>query len=130
MQRRTSAVAAVALATICGLLWQAAPASQQAGWQVSDLDTGQVEAPDIAVDTRGNVLAVWSKQQRVFTSTYSIAGGKWTAAIMLSNALDFSSEPQVASNASGAAIAVWRGVRSSDATPYVGLSRFSAGYSS
>jgi hypothetical protein len=126
MRRRSSAAVAAAVIGICGVLWQAVPASQQPGWQVTDLDVGDPPDLDIAVDTNGSAVAVWDKNQRVVGAAFSIASGTWAPAMMLSNPQDFSTRPRVEANAAGDAIAVWRGVRTSNGTPYVGLSRFSA----
>jgi hypothetical protein len=106
------------------LLWQVA-ATQQQGWQVSDLDAGPSREPDIAIDANGNALAVWLNEQRVRTSTFSIHAGSWSPAITLSNPNDSSSAPRVASNAAGEAVAVWRGMKASNASPYIALSRYS-----
>ena len=117
---------ATAIFGICGILWQAVPASQQAGWQVTDLDGGYFSPSDIAVDATGNAFAVWEKHQRVVSASFSIASGTWTPALTLSNPQDYSTVPRVAANAAGEAVAVWRGVKSSNATSYVGLARYSA----
>ncbi len=126
MRRRASAAVAATVIGICGVLWQAVPASQQPGWQVTDLDIGDLSDLDIAVDANGSAVAVWDKNQRVVGAAFSIVSGTWAPATMLSNSQDFSTRPRVEANAAGDAIAVWRGVRTSNGTPYVGLSRFSA----
>ena len=126
MRRRASAAVAATVIGICGVLWQAVPASQQPGWQITDLDGGYFSPSDIAFDAAGNTLAVWEKQQRIVSASFSIASGTWTPALTLSNPEDYSTVPRVAANAAGEAVAVWRGVKSSNATSYVGLARYSA----
>jgi hypothetical protein len=126
MRRRASAAVAATVIGICCVLWQAVPASQQPGWQITDLDGGYFSPTDIAFDAAGNALAAWEKHQRVVSASFSIASGTWTPALTLSNPQDYSTVPRVAANAAGEAVAVWSGVKSSNATSYVGLARYSA----
>jgi hypothetical protein len=134
MHPRMTAAVILAVIAICGGLWQAVPASQNAGWQVTDLDVGFSELPDIAIDAAGNAVAVWTTRSepmtadgRVRTATLTAATGSWSPAVTLSNPLDDSSNLRVGSNAAGDAVAVWRADRSSSPLEdYIVVSRYVA----
>ena len=111
---------------VWGMFGWPVPASEQAGWEVTDLDTGHSLAPDIAVDEGGSAIAVWESAQHIRAATFAAATELWSQPITLSNPVDFTSGPRVASNAAGDAVAVWTGTRSSNATTYLALSRYSA----
>ncbi len=133
MHPRMTAAVILAVIGICGGLWQAVPASQNAGWQVTDLEAGLSHwPPDIAIDAAGNAVAVWTTRSetttadgRVRTATFTAATGSWSPAVTLSNPLDHSSNLRVGSNAAGDAVAVWRADRSSaPLEDYIVVSRY------
>ena len=133
MHPRMTAAVILAVIAICEGLWQAVPASQNTGWQVTDLDAGLSDwPPDIAVDAAGNAVAVWTTRSepttadgRVRTATFTAATGSWSPAVTLSNPLDHSSNLRVGSNAAGDAVAVWRADRSSSPLEdYIVVSRY------
>ena len=125
-QPRLTAAATIVAIGVCGMFGCPLPASEQAGWEATDLDTGWSIFPDIAVDEGGNAIAVWVNAQRIRAATFAAVTELWSQPVTLSNPVDFTYGPRVASNAAGDAIAVWGATRSSNATTYVALSRYSA----
>ena len=104
----------------------AAPAGQAFGAvkALSDhpLTTGQF---DVAMTPDGRAIAAWDQtsagQSSVFVSDRSIspsfAAGTWsTAAVKISNALEFSVAPYVALDSAGTAVATWSAGATSPAT--------------
>ena len=73
--------------------------------------TGQnAEAPDVAVDAAGDTVAVWSRYNGthdIVQSASRPAGGTWSAPVDLSVAGRNATEPQVALDGAGNAVAVW-----------------------
>lgn len=78
----------------------------------------EAEAPQIAVDTRGDVLAAWRKYDQsadayVVEAASRPAGGSWQAPVVVSGASEeegaWESPPQVALDAGGDAVAAWVG---------------------
>ncbi len=125
-QPRLTAAATIVAIGVCGMFGWPLPASEQAGWEVTDLDSGASSFPKIAVDEGGNAIAVWDNGQRIRTATFAAATETWSQPVTLSNPVDFTFDHRVASNAAGDAIAVWSGTRSSNGTTYIALSRYSA----
>ena len=134
MHPRLTATVWIAVIGISGALWQAVPTTQH-GWQVTELDAGLSESPDVAVDSAGNALAVWVNKPsgdrtsagRVRAATFTAVTGSWSPAVTLSNPLDHGSNLQVAANANGDAVAVWRADRSPlPLEDYIVVSRYSA----
>jgi hypothetical protein len=81
-------------------------------------DTGNADAPQIAMDSNGNAMAVWS--QKVFTwnsilaNRFDASTGSWgTATLVEINDSSNARFPKVAVDATGNAVAVWR----EDTTP-------------
>ena len=68
--------------------------------------------PQVAVDSSGNAVAVWSQVDggvnSIYSNRYTAAGG-WDAAAaeLISDSVGFASSPQVAFDGSGNAVAVW-----------------------
>lgn len=69
------------------------------------------ERPQVAVDKKGNALAVWEGEDETETSrieaAFRPAGGTFTAAVILSEAGENASNPQVAFDKKGNALVVW-----------------------
>jgi len=72
---------------------------------------GAVEDPHVAVDARGDAVAVWRgyDQSYVITAAFRPAGGAWQAPVVLSTdaASSYAATPKVAIDAAGDAVAVW-----------------------
>jgi hypothetical protein len=68
---------------------------------------GQAQSPDVAIDAKGNALAVWDATVDVEAS-YKRAGGAWQRPVAVSPPLRFST-PTVAMSPSGQAVAAWAG---------------------
>ncbi|MGH4007808.1 MAG: hypothetical protein ACRDTH_06545 [Pseudonocardiaceae bacterium] len=67
--------------------------------------------PQVAVDARGTAVAVWSRfngTRYIVQGALRPAGGAWQAPIALSAASQEAAMPQVAVDARGTAVAVWR----------------------
>ncbi len=73
-------------------------------WQPPDTLSGYGGNPEVAVDARGDAIAVWESPSGVEATTRP-AGGTWLASETV--ATTGGEEPQVASAASGDAIVVW-----------------------
>jgi len=75
-------------------------------------NSGEAEAPQIAIDAEGNGVAVWQQSDgerfNIWASRYAASDDRWSTAerIETDHAGD-SAEPQVAASASGTALAVW-----------------------
>jgi hypothetical protein len=83
-----------------------------ANFDIETDDAGSPVDPQIAFDTQGNALAVWSKtdgsRSNIWAKRYTVATNSWEAAVKIEtddvgNAYD----PQIATDASGNALAVW-----------------------
>ncbi len=68
-------------------------------------------SPQIAIDINGNALAVWSQsdgsQNSIWANRYTPAGGWGAAALIESDNAGDASNPQIAIDSSGNALAVW-----------------------
>ncbi|MCW2978480.1 MAG: hypothetical protein JWO14_207 [Solirubrobacterales bacterium] len=99
-------------------------ASRPAGgnWQAPvDISTiGQnASGPQVAVDPGGDAVAVWELYDgtdHIVQAATSPAGGSWQAPVDLSTIGQNASEPQVAVDPGGDAVAVWKG---SDSTNFI-----------
>ncbi len=87
------------------------------------------EEPQVAIDAAGNAVAVWSRFDGakfiVQASFQGAGGGAWSSAADLSASGENSSDPQVAIDAAGNAIAVW--ARENSPTLRVQAARHPAG---
>ncbi len=121
MRRPARAALRTGLRTLAGpaflcLLWglPAAPVLAAPAWlAAADLSAGGQSAsePQLAVDSAGNVVAVWSRSNGTNTIVQSAsrpAGGPWQSPLDLSAAGQNASEPEVAVDPAGDAIALWR----------------------
>ena len=79
------------------------------------IETNTVDArkPQIAMDASGNALAVWSQvdgaNRNVLANRYTASTGLWgTPTLIETNSAGDASEPQIAFDASGNALAVWQ----------------------
>jgi hypothetical protein len=84
------------------------------GWsgatRIESSDTQSVSFPQIAVDARGNAIAWWSQIEGVVLSVWAnryIVGRGWGTAIPIETGSGTASEPHVAIDRGGNAIAVW-----------------------
>lgn len=80
-----------------------------ASTQLSTAGGDTFDTPQLAVDLRGNVTAVWQRQDSgwVVTAATRAAGGTWGPAVDLSATGHDAWDPQVAVDLSGNATAVW-----------------------
>ena len=95
-------------------------------------DTGSAWKPKIAIDANGNALAVWAQddgtENSVFANRYTASSNTWGTAVAIEtdNVIGHSaSEPQIAVDANGNALAVWAqsdGIRDS-----IWANRYTAG---
>lgn len=72
--------------------------------------TADVEQPDIAVDARGNAIAVWHQQDGVMRNIWAARyerGTGWSAPFTIEQNAALADGPRVAMDAEGNAIAVW-----------------------
>ena len=85
------------------------------GWGVAELietdDTGDAQAPQVAVDPDGNATAVWNQSDGTVTNIWAnryTPGGGWGAAEPIeTNDVGFPLAPQVGMDDNGNAVAVW-----------------------
>jgi len=75
-------------------------------------NSGEAEAPQIAVDAEGNGVAVWQQSDgerfNIWASRYTASDDRWSIAELIEvDDTGDSAEPQVAVSANGTALAVW-----------------------
>ncbi len=93
------------------------------GWGAAELietdDAGGAYNPQIAIDANGNAIAVWaqsdSTRDNIWTNRYTLGSGWGTAELIETDDAGDASDPQIAIDANGNAIAVWA---QSDSTSY------------
>ncbi len=86
------------------------------GWGSAQLietdDTGDARAPQIAIDANGNAIAVWSQEEgfrdNIWVNRYTASNGSWGTAQLIETDDGFAYSPQIAIDANGNAIAVWK----------------------
>lgn len=112
-----STVRRVILAALAGLLLgllAAAPAGAGPAWRTPvDISaaSGESAPAQVAVDPRGNAVVVWEQSNGnniIVQVAVRAAGGTWQAPVNLSAPGRDASDPQVAVDAQGNAVAVWR----------------------
>ena len=85
------------------------------GWQVAELietdDAGDTYNPQIAIDNNGNAIVVWDQfdgtQYNIWANRYSPGSGWGMAELIETGNAGSASDPQIAIDADGNAIAVW-----------------------
>mgnify|MGYP001602478425 FL=1 len=85
------------------------------GWSAPTLietdNTGNAYSPQIAFDASGNAIAVWSQfdgtRSNIYANRYTAGTGWGTAALIETDNAGVASNPQIAFDAGGNAIAVW-----------------------
>jgi hypothetical protein len=85
-----------------------------AGWGTAGLietGTGDANSPQIAIDANGNAIAVWHQsdgtRDNIWANRYT-AGAGWGTASLIETGDGTTTYPQIAIDANGNAIAVWR----------------------
>ncbi|MGC2165325.1 MAG: hypothetical protein WA632_04865, partial [Gallionella sp.] len=86
------------------------------GWGAAELietdDTDSALSPQIAFDSSGNALAVWQQRDgtryNILANRYTAGSGWGTAKLIESDDTGDASDPQIAFDASGNALAVWQ----------------------
>ena len=115
------------LTVLVALLPGAAPASAAfSAPETISAPNLQTWTADIAVDTRGNALAVWDTQfstSSVVQARFRSRGGVWGPVLTLSEAGESSWRPQVAFDAHDNAIVAWSSFELSRGDPYIGTAR-------
>jgi len=102
------------------------------GWGTAALietnNAGDVEDPRIAIDANGNALAVWAQYDGTRTNIWAnryTAGAGWGTAALIESEARSAYSPQIAIDANGNALAVWRQY---DGTRYnIWSNRYTAG---
>jgi hypothetical protein len=83
------------------------------GWkkavQLSPTGEWPANDPQVAVDARGDAIAVWGFDGVVMGATFTATGTGWQAPVQLSPDTVAAGGPQLAANAAGEAIVVWPG---------------------
>ncbi len=96
---------------------------------VIETNAGNAYAPQIAIDTNGNALAVWQQhdgtRDNLVANRYTAGSGWGTASLIETDNAGNASSPQIAIDANGNALAVWNQF---DGTRYnIWANRFIAG---
>jgi hypothetical protein len=85
------------------------------GWGVARLmatdKTGAAYSPQIAVDARGNAMAVWQQSDGQYSYVYAsryVLGTGWSQVMQIATDPGSAIAPQVAVDASGNAVALWQ----------------------
>ncbi len=104
------------------------------GWGTAGpIETGDGRAADprIAIDGNGNALAVWLQHDgtrySIFANRYAEGTGWGTAALIETGNAGNASEPQIAIDASGNALAVWAQYDGGTRTANIWANRYAAG---
>ena len=84
-------------------------------WSTAELlgnNTDMAYAPQVAVGGSGNAVAVWYEDDgthdNIWSSHYDVDSGSWSTAELIENNTSDAYNPQVAVDANGNAIVVWR----------------------
>ena len=85
------------------------------GWETAMLietSTGNAEEPQVAADSQGNAIAVWTQYDgtlnSIYSNRYEVGRGWWAATLIETGDEGSAEDPQVAIDGSGNAIAVWK----------------------
>lgn len=107
-----------------GNLWASRFDAASGAWQAPvNLSTRStaVATPQLGLDASGNAVVAWVQSDgtanTVYASRYAASGGAWTAPVALESLSTAAADPQVAVNAAGKAIVVWRQPASGTSTP-------------
>lgn len=92
-----------------GLTVQASTYRPGSGWStpVPLSGNGSATEPAMAMDPAGNVVAVWTEANSIWSSRLDAALATWSAPVLLETGFGEAGYPQVAVDAAGNAIAVW-----------------------
>jgi hypothetical protein len=69
-------------------------------------NTGEAQYPQVALDGKGNAIAVWKQNLHVWGSRYTPAGG-WGAPVQIESLAGYADNPLVACDPAGNAVIVW-----------------------
>ncbi|WP_028672398.1 Ig-like domain-containing protein [Saccharospirillum impatiens] len=105
------------------------------GWGTATLieteDAGDAIHPQVAVDTSGNVLAVWEQsdgnQFSIYANRYTPGSGWGSTTLIETDNAGNARSPQIAFDASGNALAVWKQTDGSGARFNIHANRYTAG---
>jgi hypothetical protein len=98
-------------------LWSSRFSASSKRWGPAELletdNRGSTRASRIAFDATGNALVVWEQYAgavaNLMTNRYSAFGGSWGTASLIASRTEGRLEPQIADDATGNIMAVWRG---------------------
>jgi hypothetical protein len=105
-----------------------------AGWGWGTATTigdgsGDADAPRVAADDSGDVMAVWQQSDgtrtNIWASRYTVGGGWGTAALIETNNAGSASSPEIATAGNGDATAVWQ--QSNGSVTSIWANRYTAG---
>jgi len=89
-------------------------AELEASWQSAELveteNTRSAHSPQIGIDASGNAVAVWSQSDGIRDNIWAnryVAGDGWGRAEPIETGTGYASNPQIAVDSSGNAVAVW-----------------------
>jgi hypothetical protein len=95
-------------------------------WSAPEIVPGSELSPgstiDVAMDSSGNCILLWSCDAGIIWSSVMLSGQSWTTATILSNPIDYCTEPVLTLDPAGNAIGLWM-----NQTEGMQTSRLSAG---
>jgi 6-phosphogluconolactonase (cycloisomerase 2 family) len=106
------------------------------GWSTAaaraiENNDGNAFAPQVALDASGNARAIWFEfdsdaspaRNRVWSSRYTVNNDQWGAAAPVEDTPGSATEPRVALDSTGNAVAVWMqvGTRTGSGTPVINI---------
>jgi uncharacterized membrane-anchored protein len=103
-------------------------------WGTAELiesgNNGQAVQPQIAFDSAGNAIAVWSQSDgglsNIYSNRYTAGAGWGTAELIATGDADNADRPQIAIDSNGNAIVVWRELSALGAKVSIYASRYTA----
>ena len=108
--------------------------SRGQGWGtpvVIETNTGNADFARVAVNGNGNAMALWKQFNGVnfdiWANRYDVGSDSWGTATLIENSSQDASEPWVAMDNSGNAMAVWRQSDGVDPNPSIWANRYVVG---
>jgi len=97
-------------------IWTNHYTTNSGSWGTAQLietsNAGSAEFPQISIDANGNAIAVWVQydgtRYNIWANRYTLGTGWGTAELIETDNAGYASDPQIAIDANGNAIAVWR----------------------
>jgi hypothetical protein len=116
-------------------IWAARYNGSTVSWGTPTLleadDTGNADAPQIAMDANGNAIAVWSQKvfawNSILSNRFDASTGSWgTATLVENNDTNNAKFPEVAMDAAGNAVVVWEHWENRPDKGFIGPSRIAS----